>query len=99
MTSLALRVLFEPTHRTQPRLQPPMVALDPVVSVPVGAVPGRRQEVFQHGRVHRRLIGDDLSRRDLRRTDRPLEEAMGRLVSRREETKTSMTCPNWSMAR
>jgi len=21
------------------------------------------------------------------------------LVSRREETKTSMTCPNWSMAR
>jgi hypothetical protein len=40
-------------------------------------VPGRRQQVFQHRRVHRRLIGDDLSRRDLRRPDRPFEEAMG----------------------
>jgi hypothetical protein len=34
-------VLFEPAHRTQPRLQPPMVALDPMVGVPVGAMPGR----------------------------------------------------------
>jgi hypothetical protein len=31
-------VLFEPAHRTQPRLQPPMVALDPIVGVPVGVV-------------------------------------------------------------
>jgi hypothetical protein len=76
-----------------------MVALDPIVGVPVRAVPGRRQQVLQHGRVHRRLIGDDLSGRDLRRTDRPFEEAMGRLVSRHEATSTSMTCPNWSMAR
>jgi hypothetical protein len=70
-----------------------------MVGVAVGAVPGRRQQVFQHRRVHRRLIGDDLSRRDLRRTDGLLEEAMAALVSRREATKTSMTCRNWSMAR
>jgi transposase len=70
-------VLFEPAHRTQPRLQPPMVALDPIVGVPVGAMPGRRQQVLQHSRVHRRLIGGDLSGRDLRRTDRLFEEAMG----------------------
>jgi hypothetical protein len=56
-----------------------MVALDPIVGVPVRAMPGRRQQLLQHGRVHRRLIGDDLSGRDLRRTDRPFEEAMGRL--------------------
>jgi hypothetical protein len=41
-------------------------------------VPGRRQQVLQHGPVHRRLIGGDLSRRDLRRTDRPFEAAAGR---------------------
>jgi hypothetical protein len=61
-------------------------------------VPGRRQQAFQHGRVHRRLIGDDLSRRDLRRTDRLFEEAMGRLVSRRGDEDVD-DCPNWSMAR
>jgi len=37
-------VLFEPAHRIQPRLQPPMVALDPIVGVPVDAMPGRRQQ-------------------------------------------------------
>jgi hypothetical protein len=42
-------------------------------------MPRRRQQVLQHGPVHRRLIGGDLSRRDLRRTDRPFEEAAGRL--------------------
>ena len=35
-------VLPEPAHRPQPRLQPAMVGLDPVVGVPVGAMPGRR---------------------------------------------------------
>jgi hypothetical protein len=41
-------VLFEPAHRTRPRLQPPMVALDPIVGVPVAAMPGRRQQLLQH---------------------------------------------------
>jgi hypothetical protein len=91
-------VLLEPTHRAQ-RLRPAVVALDPVVGVPVRGVLGRRQQLFQHGRVHRRLIGDDLGRRDLRRPDRLSEEAMAALVSRRVEMNTSMTCPNWSKAR
>jgi hypothetical protein len=72
-------VLFEAAHRTQPRLQLAVVALHPIVGVPVGTVPGRRQQVLQQGRVHRRLIGGDLGRRDLRRIDRPFEEALGRL--------------------
>jgi hypothetical protein len=38
---------------------------------------GRRQQVHQHGRVHRRLIGGDLGRRDLRRPDRLFEEPLG----------------------
>jgi hypothetical protein len=32
-------VLLEPTHRSQSCLQPAVIALDPVVGVPVGAVP------------------------------------------------------------
>ena len=99
MITLALRSCLSPAHRAQPCLQPPVVALDPVVGVPVGAVPGRRQQVFQHYRVSRRLIGGGLSRGDLRRTDRPFEEALGRLRVAPRETWTSMTCPDWSMAR
>jgi hypothetical protein len=54
-----------------------MVALDPIVDVPVAAMPGRRQQLLQHRRVHRRLIGDDLSGRDLGRPDRRFDEAVG----------------------
>jgi len=64
---------------SQPRLQPPVVALDPVVGVLVGAVPCRWQQVLQHGRVHRRLSSDCLGGRDLGHVDRSLEEPMGRL--------------------
>ena len=47
------------------------------VGVLVGAMPCRGQQLLQHRRVHRRLIGDDLNRRDLGRADGPLEEAAG----------------------
>ena len=43
-------VLLEPAHRPQPQLEAPMVGLDPVVGVLVGAVPGRWQQVLQHNR-------------------------------------------------
>ena len=72
-------VLLEPSHWSQPRLQPAVIGLDPVVAVLLGAVPRRRQEFLLHGRVHRRLIGDNLDRRDLRGTDRSVEEPTGSL--------------------
>ena len=34
-------VLLEVAHRSQPRLQPAMVGLDPIVGVPLGSVPRR----------------------------------------------------------
>src|SRR4029453_512868 len=36
-------VLLEPAHRTQPRLETAVVALDPVAGIPIGAMPSRRQ--------------------------------------------------------
>jgi hypothetical protein len=67
----------EPAHRTQPRLQPAVVTLDVVVGMPIGAMADHRQQLLQHRRVHRRMVGDDLNGRDLGRTDGPLEEAAG----------------------
>src|SRR6266487_6314526 len=34
-------ILFEAAHRSQPRLQPAVVALDAVVAIPIGALPCR----------------------------------------------------------
>jgi hypothetical protein len=62
------------TDRSEPRLEATMVALDVIVGVLVGSMPGRREQLVQHGRVHRRVIGDDLRRHDLRGTDGLLEE-------------------------
>jgi hypothetical protein len=95
----ALRILLEPTHRPQPRLQPAVIALDRVVGELVGAVQCRWHQCLQHARVDRRLIGGDLDWRDLAGADRLLEEPAGRPMSRRRETITSITWPNWSTAR
>jgi len=43
-----------------------VIGLDPVVAVPLGDVPRRRQQFLQHAEVGRRLVGRDLDRpRDL----------------------------------
>src|SRR6266568_1306311 len=59
-------VLVEPAHRSQPRLEAAVVALDPVVGVLVGGVPGCWQQVLEHDRVCRCLVGSDLDGRHLR---------------------------------
>jgi hypothetical protein len=79
-------------------LQPAVVALDPVVGVLLGAMP-RRQQLLQDHQVGRRLIvttslgivlGVLMARWKNRRAARR---------SHAGETKTSTTCPNWSIAR
>jgi hypothetical protein len=52
-------VLLASSHRTQPCLQAAVIGLDAVVGGPLGAVPGRRQQVLQHDRVGCRSVGPD----------------------------------------
>jgi hypothetical protein len=75
-------VLVEATHRPQPRLQPPMAGLDPVVGVPLGAMPGRWQQILEHHRVRRRSIGDHLNGCHLGRADGLFENWRAALASR-----------------
>jgi hypothetical protein len=76
-----------------------LVSLDPVVGVPIGAKPRRRQQLVQHDRVGRRLIGDHLDGSDLGRARWPVQRTGGRPHVAPRETNTSMTWPNWSTAR
>jgi hypothetical protein len=68
------RVLLEPARRTQPRLETAVVSFDLVVGIPVGAVPGRRQQPIEHHRVPRRPVGHDLDRHRRGRSAGPFEE-------------------------
>jgi hypothetical protein len=92
-------VLLELARRSQPRFEAAVVGLEVVVGVLPGAMPGHRQQFVQHRRVGRRLVGDDLDRDRRCRGDGLLEEPSGCGGSRREDTNTSMTWPNWSIAR
>jgi hypothetical protein len=92
-------VLLEPSHRSQPRFEAAVIALDAVVGVLIGAVPGGWQELLQHRRVRRRSIGDHLGGHDVGRADRPLEEPVGGTGVSTGGDDTSRTWPNWSMAR
>jgi hypothetical protein len=87
-------VLLEPSHRSQPRVQPTMVVLEAVVGVAVGTVLCRWRQLIQHRRIQPRLVGGDLGGRDLRCVDGPLEEPPGGVCVRRGEMNTSMTWPN-----
>ena len=69
---------FEPSHRPEPCLQAAVIGLNSVVGVPLGAVPGRLEQVVQHRQVGRGAVGDDLGGSDLGRPDGPFEEAAGR---------------------
>jgi hypothetical protein len=77
MITLALRSCLRPPHQTKPCLQPAVIRFNPVVGIPIGAMPRRRQQLLQHDRVGARVVGDDLHRGDLRRDERPLEEPAG----------------------
>jgi hypothetical protein len=92
-------VPLEPAHRSQPRLEAAVVSLDTVVGILLGAMPGHRQQFVQHRRV--------AAARSV--TTRPGSSLLCRwsgwknrraaVASPREDTTTSMTWPNWSIAR
>jgi hypothetical protein len=53
-----------------------------LLGVPIGAVPGRRQQLVEHDRVGRCLVGYHLDGRHVRGADGPLKEApSGRRVA------------------
>jgi hypothetical protein len=90
---------LESAHRAQPSLQLAVVGLEAVVGVPLRAVPRRwRHTSSTFGctavmSVMTLVSVTSLSRWRVRRT------AERAAASRRGETNTSMTCPNWSIAR
>jgi hypothetical protein len=93
-------VVLEAAHRSQPRLHLAMAAASmQLLGVLLSAVPGRRQRLLQHRRVHWRPVGDNLDWRRLDAADGPLEEPAGCLTSQCVDMNTSITWPNWSMAR
>jgi hypothetical protein len=95
----SVAVLLEAAHPSKPRLQPAVVALNAVVGMAVGAVPCRWQQALQHGRVHRCLIGGDLDGVTLVALMARSKNRRAAVASRRTEMNTSMTWPNWSIAR
>ena len=99
ITTLALRSYFEPSHRPQPRLQPAVVGLDPVVGVLLGSMPRCRQQLLQHDRVGRRPICGHLNGHHVGRADGLLKEPTSSLGVAPTATNTSITYPNWSIAR
>src|SRR6266508_4161038 len=60
---------LQAAHRPQPSFELAVVGLDPIVGVPVGAVPRGRHSFVEHPRVGRSLVGDHLGRPDLDRRD------------------------------
>ena len=91
--------LFEPLHRPEPCLQAAVIGLNSVVGVPLGAVPGRLEQVVQHRQVGRGSVGDDLDRSDLVVLMARLKKRRTAAAFRRVDMNTSMTWPNWSIAR
>lgn len=62
-------------HRSQPRLQPSVVRLGPVVRMLVGVVERRRDQLADRSTQRRRQIGDHDVRRSVGR-QRPAEEPL-----------------------
>jgi hypothetical protein len=92
-------ILLEAPHRSQPGLQSAVISLNAAVAILLSAMPRRRQQLLQDGRIRRRRsvatsIGVTLVA--LMACSKNRRAAM---ASRRAETNTSMTCPNGSIGR
>jgi hypothetical protein len=76
-----------------------MVSLDVIVGVLIGAMPRRREQLAERGRVGRRLVVTTSTGVILVVVMARSKKWRAALASRLEETNTSMTWPNWSIAR
>jgi hypothetical protein len=87
-------VLLAPAHRPQSRLETTVIGLDPVVGLPIGAMPRARQQFLQHHRTGRRAVGRDLARRRLGCAERPLEAppCTGAVAPRPSEHVDDLPC-------
>jgi hypothetical protein len=70
-------ILLEAPHWTKPCLQPTVIAFDPVVGASVGAMQAAGSSSPSTTGLGGCLVGDDLHRGGLRRTERLLEEPAG----------------------
>ena len=89
-------VSLQSSHGAKSSLQASVVGLERVVGMDLGVMEGRRQ---QRARIDSVPIGGDLDGRDSGPIDRSLQEVAGCFGVPGGERKTSMTRPNWSMAR
>jgi hypothetical protein len=99
MITLAVRSCLRPRIGRSRAFKRPMVGLDPVIGVPIGAMPGCRQELGEDDRVGRRLIGDHLDGSDLGRADSLLEEAASGSTAALRGDEHVDDLANWSIAR
>ena len=92
-------VSLQPTHRSQTSFQPSVVGLKRVVRVDLRVVEGRREPLIEDSGVDRYLSvvtsAGEIRVRPIAR----LNKLRAALASLRGERKTSMTRPNWSIAR
>ena len=66
-------VTFQTAHRTESRLQPTVIILDPIVRVLIHVVKRAREKLIDHHTERRGTVGHDLDRFTMR-TDRSREE-------------------------
>jgi hypothetical protein len=75
-----------------------VIGLNPIVGIALGAVPGTQKDLLEDGRVDRCLVGDDLGRAGPCSSARVKNRRVA-ARSRFGEANTSITYPNWSIAR
>ena len=89
--NLGCPISLESSHRSQPPLQLAVIGFDRIVLVLLDVVPGRGQQLVEHGGVNRRGVGDDLAGITLSVRSARVKNRRAAAASRRAKSSTSMT--------
>jgi hypothetical protein len=92
-------VSLQHSHGSKPGFEAPVVGLQRVVGMDLGVMEGLREQLVEHSRVDAVPVGGDLDGEIRVRPTARSKKRRAAPVSRRGERYTSMTWPNWSMAR